>query len=81
MECRKNFFYGFGAALVGIALAWLLGIVAKEDQAQLDALTALHAKELSTCWAEVGVGETCKIEYIRDRTDTVIGAKVIKESK
>ena len=61
--------------------AGLLIIAHKQDQANKDALANLHATELAQCWAEIEDGQVCKIEYIKDRTDTVIGAKVTKEDK
>lgn len=78
---RNGFKWGFGTALVGIALAWLLGVAHTNDQQNLDALANLHAKELAQCWSEIEDEQVCKIEYIKDRTDTVIGAKVTKEAK
>lgn len=78
---RTGFRWGFGVAIAGIALAWLLGIAGSNEQQQLDALAELHSKELATCWQSIEEGQVCKIEYIKDRTDTVIGAKVIKEER
>ena len=77
---REGFKLGIAFMLIAIAVAWLLGIANKQDQENKDALAQLHAGELSACWAEVKeTGGTCRIEYIKDRTDTVIGAKVIRE--
>lgn len=77
---NKGFFWGFGVAIIGIAIAWLLGIVSKQEQAQIDALAELHSKELTACLEQAGAGTTCKIEYLRDKTDTVYGARVVKEA-
>lgn len=78
----KQFLWGFGAALTGVALAWLLGIAFNQENDQMEKLARLHAAELSTCWSEVEEsGGTCRIEYLRDRTNTIYGAKVIREVK
>ena len=54
----------------------------KGDQKQQDKLAQLHAGELSACWKEVEEkGGICRIEYIKDRTDTIIGAKVVREEE
>lgn len=77
---RNGFKWGFALAIAGIAIAWLLGIINANDQANKDKLAELHAGELSACWAEVKEsGGTCKIEYLKDRTDTIYGAKVVRE--
>ena len=82
MEKIKGFMWGFGASIVGLALAWLLGLVHSQEQAQMDRLAQLHAAELSTCWSQVEeTGGTCRIEYLKDRNDTIYGAKVIREVK
>lgn len=79
---REGIKIGIAFMIVAIAVAWLLGIANKQDQSNKDALAELHASELSACWDEVREnGGTCKIEYIKDRTDTIIGAKVIREGK
>lgn len=80
MENKKSFMWGFGVAIVGFALAWLLGLVNSGEQANKDKLAELHAGELKACWEQVEqTGGVCRIEYIKDRTDTIIGAKIIKE--
>lgn len=79
---RKGFMWGVGAAIAGLAIAWLLGIVNSEEQAHKDKLAELHSAELSACWAEVHEhGGTCKIEYLKDRTDTIYAAKVVREAE
>lgn len=76
---RNGFKWGIGVAIVGVAIAWLLGLANANDQQNKDKLAELHAGELSACWAEVEAkGGTCKIEYLKDRTDTIYGAKVIR---
>lgn len=68
------------AIIVGIILAMLIVIACKQEQANKSKLTELHAGELAACWQEVQEkGGTCKIEYLKDRTDTIYGAKVIRE--
>lgn len=61
-----------------IALGCLFAIARKQEQQQLDALANLHAKELELCWHEIEDGQICKIEYIYDRTNTPVSAKVMK---
>lgn len=78
-EEKSGIRLGLALAIAGLALAWLLGLATTNEQHQMDALAELHAKELATCWQSIEDGQVCKIEYIRDRTDTVIGAKVVKE--
>lgn len=79
---RAGFKLGLGLAILGFALAWLLGIANNNDQANKDKLAELHSAELSACWNEVHEhGGTCRIEYIKDRTDTIIGAKVLREAE
>lgn len=67
-------------AFIAVALfAGLLVIAHNNDKANEDKLAELHAAELSACWNEVKEqGGSCRIEYIKDRTDTVIGAKVVR---
>jgi hypothetical protein len=79
---RSGFKWGLGVAIIGFALAWLLGIAGSQEQAQKDKLAELHSAELSACWSEVNQhGGTCRIEYLKDRTDTIYGAKVIREAE
>lgn len=62
--------------------AGLLIIAHNQDQANKDKLAELHASELSACWNEVKEnGGTCRIEYLKDRTDTIYGAKVVREAE
>lgn len=43
-------------------------------------LAKLHEAELTACLESTkGTDTTCRIEYLRDRTDTIYAAKVIKE--
>ena len=43
-------------------------------------LAKLHEAELTACVeATKGTDKTCRIEYLKDRTDTIYAAKVIKE--
>lgn len=73
---------GIIAALVTTILAILIFIACKQDQANKDRLNELHAGELSACWQEVQEkGGICRIEYLKDRTDTVYGARVIREAE
>ena len=65
--------------LFAIILALLISKASQNEQQQKDALANLHAKELALCWNEIEDGQICKIEYIYDRTNTPIGAKVIKQ--
>lgn len=63
----------------------VLGMIIKSSLAmesqQKDQLANLHAKELSVCWEKaVENGGTCRIEYLRDRTNTIYGAEVIMEN-
>lgn len=62
-----------------IALGCLFAIARKQEQQQMDTLANLHAQELAVCWSEIEDGQICKIEYIYDRTNTVVSAKVIKQ--
>ena len=79
---RNGFKWGFGLAVAGFAFAWLLGIANTNDQCNKDKLAELHAGELSACWAEVEAnGGTCRIEYLKDRTDTIYAAKVVREAE
>lgn len=81
-EKRSGIRWGFGLAIAGVAIAWLLGIANGQEQANKDRLAELHSAELSACWAEVNEkGGTCKIEYLKDRTDTIYGAEVIWEER
>ena len=65
-----------GLIIGGIAIKSALVM---ENQ-QKDQLANLHAKELSVCWEKaVENGGTCRIEYLRDRTNTIYGAEVIME--
>ena len=78
----KQFMLGFGAAVVGMAIAWLLGIVSSQENCQKQALAEYHAAELTSCLkATEGTDQTCRIEYLRDRTNTIYSAKVVKEAK
>lgn len=81
MEIKKS--HEILVAFIATAIfAGLLFIAHKQDQQNKDTLASLHAGELSACWDEVKEqGGTCRIEYIKDRTDTIIGAKVIREGK
>lgn len=75
---RSGIKIGLGIAVLGFALAWLLGIANSNDQANKDKLAELHSAELSACWERVSEeGGTCRIEYLKDRTDTVYGARVV----
>lgn len=74
-DMRKGFRWGLGAAIVGVAIAWLLGFVHCEEKAQKDRLAELHEAELKACMAEYG---NCRIEYLKDRTDTIYAAKVVR---
>ena len=77
-EKRSGIKIGLGIAIVGFALAWLLGIANNNEQANKDKLAELHSAELASCWNEVHEnGGTCRIEYLKDRTDTIYGAKVV----
>lgn len=62
-----------------IALGCLFAIARKQEQQQMDTLANLHAQELALCWNEIEDGQICKIEYIYDRTNTIVSAKVIKQ--
>ena len=81
-DTRIGINWGIGFSIVAIMLAWLCGVAFKGDQKQQDKLAQLHAGELSACWKEVEEkGGICRIEYIKDRTDTIIGAKVVREEE
>ena len=68
------------AIVVGMILAVLIVIACKQDEANKAKLSQLHAGELAACWQEVqSSGGTCRIEYLKDRTDTVYAAKVVRE--
>ncbi len=73
---RSGFAFGIGCALVGLAIAWLLGWVVRDDCAQKDRLRKMHEAELSACIKEHG---KCHIEYLKDRTDTIYAAKVVAD--
>lgn len=75
----ENIIITIGIVMMAIALGLLFNIAKQNDQRQLDALANLHAQELAHCWNEIEDGQICKIEYIKDRTNTVVSAKVIKE--
>ena len=48
----------------------------------MDKLTALHAGELKACIEETkDQGISCRIEYLKDRTDTIYAARVVKETE
>lgn len=70
-------------AFIATAIFALLLIIAhNQEKANQEKLAQLHAGELSACWQEVKEhGGSCRIEYIKDRTDTIIGAKVIMEAE
>ena len=79
---QKGFMWGIGAAAIGLAIAWLLGLAGSGEQANKDKLAELHKAELVACQAEVAErGGTCRIEYLKDRTDTIYAAKVVREDK
>ncbi len=80
MEKMKGFMWGIGACAAGFALAWLLGIANNGEQANMKKLAKLHEAELTACLESTkGTDKTCRIEYLKDRTDTIYAAKVIKE--
>lgn len=81
MKLKKS--HEIAIAFIATAIfAGLLVIAGKQDQANKDKLMELHSAELSACWNEVQEhGGTCRIEYIKDRTNTIIGAKVIREGE
>ena len=74
-EMRKGFRWGIGSAIVGIAIAWLLGIANNQELEQKASLEEMHKAEIEACIAENG---ECRIEYLRDRTNTIYAAKVVK---
>lgn len=77
---RNGFKLGVAFMVVATAIAWLLGLAGKQDEQNKTALAELHSAELSTCWAKANeYGGSCRIEYLKDRTDTIYGAKVIYE--
>ena len=79
---NKQFLWGFGIAIVGFAIAWLLGIANSQEDCQKQSLAEYHAVELKSCLeATEGTDQTCRIEYLKDRTDTIYGAKVVREAK
>lgn len=62
----------------------VLGMIIKSslvmEKQQKDQIASLHAQELSICWEKaIENGGTCRIEYLRDRTNTIYGAEVILE--
>ena len=81
MKLTKN--HEIAIAFIATAIfAGLLIIAHGQDQANLDKLASLHEAELTACMKETaGTGETCRIEYLKDRTDTVYAAKVVREAK
>lgn len=82
MDRAKGFLWGIGACVTGIAIAWLLGIVHDGEQANMKKLAETHQAELIACLTVAkDTGETCRIEYLKDRTDTIYGAKVVREAK
>lgn len=80
MEKAKGFMWGIGACATGFALAWLIGIANNGEQANKEKLAEMHKAELTACMeATKGTNQTCRIEYLKDRTDTIYAARVIKE--
>lgn len=70
------------AVIAGMILALLIVIACKQEEANKDKLSQLHAGELAACWQEVqDKGGNCRIEYLKDRTDTIYAAKVVREVK
>lgn len=75
-EMRRGFRWGVGAAVVGLAIAWLLGIAKCQEEVNKASLKEMHEAELNACIAQFG---KCRIEYLKDRTDTVYSAKVVRD--
>ena len=68
------------AVIAGIILALLIVVACRQEDANKRKLSELHAGELAACWNEVQEkGGSCRIEYLKDRTDTIYAAKVVRE--
>lgn len=80
---KLNKHHEIAIAFIATAIfAGLLIIARNQDKANLDSLASLHEAELTACIKETeNTGETCRIEYLKDRTDTVYAAKVVKEKQ
>lgn len=77
---REGIKLGIAFAAIAIAVAWLLGIAGRQEEHSKATQAELHSAELATCWDKANTeGGVCRIEYLRDRTDTIYAAKVVYE--
>lgn len=81
MENKSEVSWGLVIAIIaGIILALLIVVACRQEDANKRKLSELHAGELAACWNEVQEkGGSCRIEYLKDRTDTIYAAKVVRE--
>lgn len=59
----------------------LICIAKEQDRANIQKLDETHAAELEACRKTALKGETCRIEYLSDRTGTIYGARVVRETE